>query len=405
MKHTIILPDLGQTTSEAKVVRWLKAVGERLSTGEPLLEVETDKATMDVEAYVGGYLRQQLLGEGEIAVALSPVAILTDTADEAFEDEPPSSSRDERSGLAPVDKGMEALRKPPVPLAAGGGSSEPRAKPIAAAPAARLRAKELAIDLSEISGSGPNGLITKTDVEAFAKRAQNPSSPAFGAPDVKLLAAMASFTSLSKSTVPHFYATVDLDVSVMEEWRRAWNQAHLQSRITVNDCLVRAAARALLDSPKINVRFAEGRYVQQTTGDVLLVVGREPGLMLVPLHVPASIQLPELARRIRAAVESARQGRMPAADTANSPLLAISNLGMLGIREFAAILPPGCTAIIAIGTIREQLVLKSGQPASVKICSVTLSADHRVVDGIVAARFLERLQFHVKAYDSISLDT
>jgi pyruvate dehydrogenase E2 component (dihydrolipoamide acetyltransferase) len=153
MKHTIILPDLGQTTSEAKVVKWLKAAGERVAAGEPLLEVETDKATVDVEAYVGGYLRRKLAREGEMVSALSPLAVLTDTRDEVFEEdvEVPTAQ-------------TVARQTDPKPAATTVLSSSP----LAAAPAARLRAKELGIELSTVPGTGPGGLITKADVERFA---------------------------------------------------------------------------------------------------------------------------------------------------------------------------------------------------------------------------------------------
>ncbi len=406
MKHTIILPDLGQTTSEAKIVKWLKAVGERLSIGEALLEVETDKATMDVEAYVGGYLRKILAREGVMAPAMSPIAILTDTADETFDEEAGAHN------LTPGNVGRDGAPTADLPHASSASrSAEPFAekskegppRPVAAAPAARQRAKELSVDLSQVTGTGPNGLITKSDVERFAKQ-REPAPGSGQAADVKLLAAMASFASASKSTVPHFYATADLDVSGMEEWRRGRNALHPAFRISVNDCLVRASAQALADSPRVNVGFADGRYVQRATSDVLLVVGRDPGLILVPLPAPHAIALPELARRIRVTVEAARQGRMPSAFGTDSPLLAISNLGMFGVREFAAIIPPGCTAILAIGAVRDQAALKNGQLINVKTCGVTLSADHRVVDGITAARFLERLQFHVKTYESLAAD-
>jgi pyruvate dehydrogenase E2 component (dihydrolipoamide acetyltransferase) len=159
MKHTIILPDLGQTTSEAKIVKWLKAVGERIAAGEPLLEVETDKATMDVEAYVGGYLRKKLAREGEVVSALSPVAILTDTPDEVFEEEVKAAQP------------QTVIQTGPKPAAT------PAAPPtsLAAAPAARLRAKELGVELSSVRGTGPGGLVTKADVERFAAEREKTS--------------------------------------------------------------------------------------------------------------------------------------------------------------------------------------------------------------------------------------
>src|SRR5262249_24163672 len=154
MKHVIIMPDLGQTSSEAKIVSWLKKPGDRLAMGEPLLEVETDKATMDVEAYVGGFLRKKLATEGEMVAASNPVAILSDTPDEDFdEDFKPKSKSTERVGTAE-----------PAQTTA----SAPSVGNMAAVPAARVFAKQLGIELSKIRGTGPQGLITKADVESHA---------------------------------------------------------------------------------------------------------------------------------------------------------------------------------------------------------------------------------------------
>jgi pyruvate dehydrogenase E2 component (dihydrolipoamide acetyltransferase) len=154
MQHTIILPDLGQTTTEAKIVKWLKAVGEPVAAGESLLEVETDKATMEVEAYTGGYFRKKLVQEGQIVVAMSPIAILSDTLDEAIEEESQAPAPRDRAGRTAPTSGASS----PSPL-----------KGIAAAPAARLRAKELGVELSRVAGTGPNGLITQADVERYAR--------------------------------------------------------------------------------------------------------------------------------------------------------------------------------------------------------------------------------------------
>lgn len=153
MKHTIILPDLGQTTNEAKVLRWLKKPGERVSTGEPLLEVETDKAIMDVEAYVGGYLRKMMVAVGEMATAKEPIAILTDMLDEFYED--------------PIEIVAEA---PIISAPSGAEQATPTVvlRAVAAVPAARALAKDLGIDLNLVTGTGPNGLITRNDVERFA---------------------------------------------------------------------------------------------------------------------------------------------------------------------------------------------------------------------------------------------
>jgi pyruvate dehydrogenase E2 component (dihydrolipoamide acetyltransferase) len=383
MKHIIILPDLGQTTSEAKVVKWLKVLGDKLSAGEPLLEVETDKATMEVEAYVGGYLRRKLAQEGDLASTMSPIAILTDTSDERFEEEGSATKPDAAGTQASSD-----------PSAAG----VPQSKPVAAVPAARARARELGIELSSVPGTGPNGLITKTDVERFAAGGRV-EAPQMSGPlgDLKSLAAMAALTSASKSTIPHFYVTVDFDVTRAEAWRSSWNASHPGCRVSINDYLVRAASKALFDSPRFNVRLAEGRYVQQATAELLLVVGGEPGLVLVPLPDLHAAPLEEFVPAIRTAVNSARQNRMTTSAFKVSPLLALSNLGMFDVKQFAAIIPTGCTAILAVGSVREQLILRAGTPQSVKVCTVTLSADHRVVDGVAAAKLLASMQSHLNS--------
>ena len=205
MKHVIIMPDLGQTSSEAKIVSWLKKPGDRLALGEPLLEVETDKATMEVEAYVGGFLRRKLAKEGEMVAASNPVAILTDTADEDFD-------QDVKLNPKSVASAPTAERARPAAPAAVGGN-------VAAVPAARALAKQLGIELSKIRGTGPQGLITKADVEGHVSQDAKPAAADDFLHQNKTREAMAALTSRSKSTIPHFYVTVDLDMAAAEAWR------------------------------------------------------------------------------------------------------------------------------------------------------------------------------------------
>jgi pyruvate dehydrogenase E2 component (dihydrolipoyllysine-residue acetyltransferase) len=378
MKHVIIMPDLGQTTSEAKIVSWLKAPGDKLAMGEPLLEVETDKATMDVEAYVGGFLRKKLASEGDMVTASNPVAILTDTLDEEFDED-----------VAPKSKSAAPVAAPERLQPA---STAPVSASIAAAPAARMLAKQLGIELSTVRGTGPQGLITKADVERSVSQGGKAAATNHTS---KAREAMAALTSRSKSTIPHFYVTLDLDMAAAEGWRARWNQSHPELKASVNDCLVRAASAALADSPRLNGRLSDGKVEQQSSADILVIVGVDSGLLLVPVADPHADAVELFLQRMKTALSSAKDGKIQAAKVA--PLLAISNLGMFGVKEFSAIIPPGCNAILAAGAVRDQVVWRDGRVEALSVCTVTLSADHRAVDGIAVAQFLERMQFHLNS--------
>jgi len=378
MKHVIIMPDLGQTTSEAKIVSWLKKPGEKLAMGEPLLEVETDKATMDVEAYVGGYLRVKLANEGDMVAASNPVAILTDTLDEEFDEDVKPKSK----SVPPV--GTTERVQPTTSVSVLGN--------VAAVPAARMLAKQLGMDLSTVRGTGPQGLITKADVERSVSQGGQAAAPSH---ENKAREAMAALTSRSKSTIPHFYVTLDLDMAAAEGWRARWNQSHPELKASVNDCLVRAASAALADSPKLNASISDGKVEQQSSADVLVIAGVDSGLLLVPVADPHADAVESFLQRMKTALSSAKDGRIHAAEVI--PLLAISNLGMFGVREFSAIIPPGCNAILAVGALRDQVVWRNGRAEPVSVCTVTVSADHRAVDGIAVAQFLERMQFHLNS--------
>jgi pyruvate dehydrogenase E2 component (dihydrolipoamide acetyltransferase) len=334
MRHVILLPDLGQTTSEAKVLSWWKQPGDKVLRGEPLLSVETDKVDMDVESFVDGYLRQTLVEAGSVATALKPVAIVTDTADENY---------------------AETQR-------------------IAASPAAKSLARELGVDLGAIRGTGPDGLIVRKDLEApFPKQA---------------ISAMAAVATSGKRDVPHFYVTVDVDAANAHAWREEWNASHPELRASFNDVFVRCAAHALHDTPRLNTRLQNGIYTQSASADLLIVVAQDSGLALVDVPDPRAALWEDFLSSMRTKT---------AGKSASRPLLALSNLGMYGVKQFAAIIPPGCTAVLAIGAVREAPVVRSGRIEAARICSLTLSADHRIVDGVTAARFLDRMQHHLNS--------
>jgi pyruvate dehydrogenase E2 component (dihydrolipoamide acetyltransferase) len=366
MQHNIILPDLGQTTSEAKIVQWLKKPGDHVSRGEAIVAVETDKVDMEVEAFESGYLRELLAEEGSMASALAPVAILTDLPEENYN--------------RPGEQKAEPPPAPPVARAAVPPANPPRGG--SAAPAARALAKELGVDLMSVEGTGSKGLITRADVQRFVEKAPNRALSA--------MAAMAVTTANSKRDIPHFYATRDLELMSAVQWRDRWNATQNGVHASFNDVFVWCAAHALGDVPRLNLAYRNGEFEQRSAADVLLVVAREPALLLLPMADSRALGWKDFIHRMR---DSAAQGNSAPV----APLLAISNLGMYGVKEFAAIIPPGCTSVLAIGAVREAPVVRNGAVTVEWIVTVTLSADHRVIDGIAAARFLERMQFHLNS--------
>ena len=326
MKHVLILPDLGQTTSEAKVLQWHKKVGDKVRRGDPVLEVETDKVDMDVESYVEGYLRKTLFNEGDMATALEAVAILTDTPDEDFQqDEAPAAKAAEPEKIAA-----------PAPEAAK--PAQKRAGKVAIAPAAKKLAEELKVDPSEVSGTGPNGLVTRKDIEAFVERRTATGGTSTSAP--RALAAMAAITVESKKHIPHFYLTRELDVESAAQWRAEWNQKHPEAKATFNDLFVLAAAKALRDIPRVNMVVRDGNYEQRNTADIVLVVAEDEGLTLAPVSDPCDLSWPEFIQSMRKAAQGASTSVVAGAKESLKPALAVSNLGMYKVDSFAAIIPP-----------------------------------------------------------------
>lgn len=380
MRHDIIMPDLGQTAAEGKIVRWLKKPGDPVAKGDMLLEVETDKVTMEVESYRKGYLRAHLVEEGQMAGAMSPIAVLTDEPEEAYDGSPAGDTgrpAHQESGQGPISSEAKST----TAEASVATSGRP-----AATPAAKARAREVGIDLRELAGTGPDGLITRSDVERAQERPRT----------LQAASPMAALTARSAAEIPHFYVTRDVDVSGLLAWRERWNAAHPDLHASVNDVIVRAAMMALRDVPKLNVRYRDGKIERRAAGGALLVVAVESGLTLVPVAGAASSSWEDYLSSMHKILEGVRQ-RGLVKSASDAPALAISNLGMFGVKQFTAIIPPESAAALAIGAVREEVIVKDQQMRIAKVCSLTLSSDHRVIDGITAAKFLERIQAHLNS--------
>jgi pyruvate dehydrogenase E2 component (dihydrolipoamide acetyltransferase) len=410
MPEPITMPKLGFDMAEGKLIRWVKKQGETVKKGEVLAEVETDKATVEVESFFNGILTATFAEEGsfqQVGTLIGVIAAPGESVDvEAFRQQAMGGT-----AAKPV-----SLPAPSTPQAAAASASAPTPKsngqpPVAIgqqpmlriSPIARRMADELGIDPRLIRGTGPEGRITKKDIEAYEKSPKAVSAPAPGAPFTpvtvsredttvpltKLRSAIARRMVESKTTVPHFYITNEIDMGPVVELRKQLNAMLGESgKLSVNDFIVKAAALALRQFPNINASFNGGSVVRHGHINVGNAVSVEAGLLTVVVRDADAKSLPQISSEVNAMAARARDGKVKSEDVVGSTF-TISNLGMYDVDSFVAIINPPDAAILAVGSAREAPVVKDGVLAVGWRMKATISADHRVTDGAEAAQFMQ----------------
>ncbi len=431
MASRVVMPKLSDTMEEGRILRWLKEEGDQIETGQALAEVETDKATVEMEAYTNGTLRKVFAPQGAtvkvgnlIAVVGAPdediSAIVAEAAKgaEGPTAAAPASPAEPRAGRpraaapatpraaaqAPSPAAAAAPRPAAVEAAAGGRRRTYRASPLAARMAA-----EAGVDLTTVEGSGPQGRIIKRDIEAALAGAQ-PADRAEaaervpisgvatgreGAPEYEDLdlspmrRTIARRLVQSKAPVPHFYLTIDVAMDRAWEAYRALRDE--RSPITINDIVVKAVAMALRRHPEMNASFAGDHVRRYNRVHVGVAVSVEEGL-ITPVIRDADLKtLEEISGESKALADEARARRLQPHQYTGATF-SVSNLGMMGIEEFAAVINPPEAAILAVGAVRQAAVVADGAIAVGYRMKVTLSIDHRVADGAMGARFLQTLK-------------
>lgn len=394
MPVQILMPALSPTMTEGNLVRWLKAEGDTVKAGEVLAEIETDKATMEVEAVDEGILGKIVVPAGSEAVKVNALIGLI-----LEEGEDPSSLENVAAPTpapAPSPQGASQQAPQPVqpsPTAPFTTETEDR---IFASPLARRLAEQNQIDLQAISGSGPHGRIVKADVESALStpRALSTSTPqVYGdAPYVdmplnNMRKVIAKRLTESKQQVPHFYLTVDCELDALMKLRGEINTRLEGQKISVNDFIVRACAMALIRVPAANVSWFDTFLRQYQAADICVAVAIDGGLVTPVVRSANAKSLREISSEVKSLAERARAGKLMPEDYQGGGF-TISNLGMYGIKQFAAILNPPQACILAVGAGEKRAVIKDGQVVAATVMTCTLSADHRAVDGAVGAQFL-----------------
>ena len=418
MAIDILMPALSPTMESGTVSKWTVSVGDAVRSGDVIAEIETDKATMEVEAVDEGVMAVILVSEGAEGVAVgTPIARLAEDG-EAVDDVAVSPAASAPAPAAPATPADEKPADTPAPAATPAPVSAPSAKDtqskagerIFASPLARRIAADRGVDLASLAGSGPHGRILRRDVEAAETRQSSagvaamptnaPMSAVAGASTVEANSQMrriiAQRLQESKANAPHFYLTVDCEIDNLLAARRMMNeQAGEGVKISVNDLVIRAAAMALIAVPKANASW-EGentRYFQHA--DIAMAVAVDGGLVTPVVWAAEQKGLAALSGITRDLALRAREGKL-APEEFSGGSFTISNLGMYGIREFAAVINPPQGAILAVGAGEERPVVRDGQLAVTTVMSVTLSADHRVVDGAVGAEWLQAFKGYIQ---------
>jgi pyruvate dehydrogenase E2 component (dihydrolipoamide acetyltransferase) len=405
----ILMPRLSDTMEEGVVSSWHKKPGDKVSAGDALVDIETDKALMEYEAYEDGVLGEILVGEGDTAAIGTPIAVLV--TDGAVPSPRPSAETSE-TAEKPAEVSAPAIAEPPaeVPAAAANARTRPPSSPLA-----RRIARENGVDLSTLTGSGPGGRIVRADVEAAALDAAvlsaQPAAPATQAvtstprpaapaaaedddtervPLSRIRKVTARRLAESMRTAPHFYLTRIVDVEELLAFRATLNAALAPAKLSVNDLIVKACATALRENPVLNVSFTEEHLLVHKRVHVGVAVALDEGLVVPVIRDTDRKSVSQIGAETRELAGRAREQRLTQQEMSGGTF-TVSNLGMFGVDAFTAVINPPEAAILAVGATRKDVVFRDGEVVPRDRMTLTLSIDHRACDGATGAAFLGQL--------------
>jgi pyruvate dehydrogenase E2 component (dihydrolipoamide acetyltransferase) len=412
MSEELVMPRLSDTMEEGTIGRWLVKEGDSYSEGDVLAEIETDKATMEFQAYDAGTVLRILVGDGESATLGAPIAIVGEQGEQVDGSAPEPAAKEEPASEEPASEQTAETEAPesaptaaaPAPRPASNGSAA--GATLRVSPIARRMADDAGIDLSGMAGrgSGPEGRIVKADVERLIAgdgasapaAAPQPQAPAQG-DEVReltpMLKAVAARMAQSKATVPHFYVESEIDMTRALQLRAELNDGLAASgeKISVNDLIVRACAVALLEHPQAHRSYVDGRHAYHAHANVGIAVALDDGL-IVPVVAEADTKsVREISRETRDLASRAREGKLKQREIEGGTF-TVSNMGMFDVANFEAIINPPESAILAVGATVAQPVVVDGDIAVRQIMRVTLSCDHRACSGADGAKLLQTVK-------------
>jgi pyruvate dehydrogenase E2 component (dihydrolipoamide acetyltransferase) len=427
MATNILMPALSPTMTEGTLSRWLKKEGEQVRAGDVIAEIETDKATMEVEAVDEGVLGKILVADGTEGVKVNePIAILVDQGEAV----PIAPAANEKAAPAPAarpepqapqpQKPEPPPAVPPKPVPSRVSSHDGGGERIFASPLARRMANQAGIELATLTGSGPNGRIVRADIEAALPKEMPPSRPVAEpiagptggvsaphrlVPHSSIRKVIARRLTEAKSTIPHFYVSMDVEIDALVKLMAELNAKAPREgpdiyAITINDLVIKASAATLRRVPAVNASWTDEGTMLFDDVDISVAVAIPDGLITPIIRHADRKGLATISREMKDLAERARAGRLKPEEFQGGGF-SISNMGMFGVTEFAAIINPPQSAILAVGAGRKRPVVKHDSLAIATVMTCTLSVDHRVVDGALGARWLR--EFKRIAEDPLSL--
>jgi pyruvate dehydrogenase E2 component (dihydrolipoamide acetyltransferase) len=430
MPIEILMPALSPTMTEGNLAKWVKKEGDTVKAGDVIAEIETDKATMEVEAVDEGTMGKILVPEGSQGVKVNePIAVLLEEGEDASAltgvgkgAKAPPAAEAPKTQPSPAPSAAPSPSAAPAPAAAKAGNGHDTGARILASPLAKRMAEQSGIDISALKGSGPGGRIVKSDIEAalsggVAPRAKAPEAPRPGAPapapipagpalgkdQVAALAGNIPYDLLplsgmrrtiarrlteAKQTVPHFYLTVDCTLDRLLEMRAELNRrGGEQFKLSVNDFVIKASAMALRKVPAANASWSEDGLLRWQTVDISVAVAIEDGLITPIIKNADQKGLAQISTEMKDLAARAKIGKLKLTEFQGGTF-SISNLGMFGVKHFEAVINPPHGCILAVGAGEQRPVVKNNALGIATVMSCTLSVDHRVVDGATGAQFL-----------------
>jgi pyruvate dehydrogenase E2 component (dihydrolipoamide acetyltransferase) len=425
MAEIINMPKLGFDMAEGTLVRWVILEGESVSKGAILAEIETDKATVEVESHHEGVMYQHLVPEGEIVPINAPIAVVAEPEEEVDINDLLDSADAEadKPVRAEVDTESESQKIEEKEIVSNGKQDKRLPGGVKASPIARRIAQEMGIDLQVVRGSGPGGRITKKDVENYLSSPAEEAKLEHKAPvdeavelpplsittvdDVepkpsktiplnRLRAAIGKRMAEAKQQSPHFYVTHEYRVGALVNLRKQYNTLlPKEEKISINDFIVKAAALTLIQYPNLNASLDGDQVIQHGHINIGVAVAVEGGLLTIVCHDADIKPIHQIAQETRSMVQRAREGKVRPDDIEGSTF-TVSNMGMFDVDHFIAIINPPEAAIFAVGSAKEVPVIEDGEIKPGLRMKATLSVDHRVSDGAEAAQFLQAMAVHIE---------